>query len=176
MITLVILSMIVLAGYTAAVCIKTKGIPYSISATYYSLNHKLIFGACMTMTAMFLFPAVWELSTTFTMRLLSISACAGLIGVGLAPDFRDSWVNKIHCWSAALTLVSSQLWVGCTSFWWILIFAWLSFTTWVLYYTITHSDFFRGNVSVIGSKPMFWCEVAAVSDTYITIFLIMYFM
>ena len=38
----------------------------------------------MALTAMFLFPVIWEMSTTFTMRLLAIAACIGLIGVGLA--------------------------------------------------------------------------------------------
>ena len=36
----------------------------------------------MALTAMFLFPVIWEMSTTFTMRLLAIAACIGLIGVG----------------------------------------------------------------------------------------------
>ena len=30
---LTIISMLVIAAYTAAVCVKTKGVPYSISAT-----------------------------------------------------------------------------------------------------------------------------------------------
>lgn len=42
---LLIISFLVIAVYTAAVCIKAKGVPYSISATYYTLDHKLIFGA-----------------------------------------------------------------------------------------------------------------------------------
>ena len=103
---LLIISFLVIAVYTAAVCIKAKGVPYSISATYYTLDHKLIFGASMALTAMFLFPVIWEMSTTFTMRLLAIAACIGLIGVGLAPDFKDTWINRIHCGSAALTLLS----------------------------------------------------------------------
>ena len=93
---LLIISFLVIAVYTAAVCIKAKGVPYSISATYYTLDHKLIFGASMALTAMFLFPVIWEMSTTFTMRLLAIAACIGLIGVGLAPDFKDTWINRIQ--------------------------------------------------------------------------------
>lgn len=42
---LTIISMLVIAAYTAAVCVKTKGVPYSISATYYYLEHKLWFMA-----------------------------------------------------------------------------------------------------------------------------------
>ena len=48
---LLIISFLVIAVYTAAVCIKAKGVPYSISATYYTLDHKLIFGASMALTA-----------------------------------------------------------------------------------------------------------------------------
>lgn len=62
---LLIISFLVIAVYMAAVCIKAKGVPYSISATYYTLDHKLIFGASMALTAMFLFPVIWEMSTTF---------------------------------------------------------------------------------------------------------------
>lgn len=166
--TLVIISMLIIASYTAAVCIKTKGVPYSISATYYALDHKLWFGASMALTAMFLFPVVWELSITFTMQLLAITACIGLIGVGLAPDFKDAWINKIHCRSAALTLIASQLWVGCTSYWWLLIPVWLLFIVYAISGMIKRST---GNLwqDFVSTKPMFWVEIAALSATYATI-------
>lgn len=166
--TLVIISLAIIASYTAAVCCKAKGVPYSISATYYSLDHKLIFGACMSLTALFLFPSVWELSTSCTMRLLAMAACIGLIGVGLAPDFKDEWINKIHCGSAALTLISSQLWVGCTPYWWVLIPVWLAF---IVYTVIGMSKRVTGNLwrDFVSTKPMFWCEVAALSTTYLAV-------
>lgn len=160
--------MLIITSYTIAVCIKTKGVPYSISATYFSLKHKLIFGTCMCLTAMFLFPVVWELSTTFTMQLLSVAACIGLIGVGLAPDFRDDWINKIHCGSATLTLISSQLWVGCTSYWWVLLPVWGIY----LVYTIISIARQKEGVFVykfIETKPMFWVEIAALLATYLAI-------
>ena len=165
-----IISLLIITAYTTAVCIKQKGIPYSISATFYKLEHKLIFGASMCLTALFLFPVVWELSTTFTMRLLAIAACIGLIGVGLAPDFRDEWINKIHCGSAALTLISSQLWVGCTPYWWLLIPIWLAF---IVYTVVGMSKHVTGSLwrDFIAAKPMFWCEVAALGSTYLTVFL-----
>lgn len=168
--TLVIISMLIIVAYTTAVCIKQKGIPYSISATYYALEHKLFFGASMCLTALFLFPAIWELSTTFTMRLLAILSCIGLIGVGLAPDFKDAWINKIHTGSATLTLVSSQLWVGCTSFWWILIPVWLAFIT---YITISITKQKQGVFlyKFLRTKPMFWVEIAALSSTYLAVLL-----
>lgn len=165
--TLVIISILIIASYTGAVCIKTKGIPYSISATYYALDHKLIFGACMTLTALFLFPVAWELSTTFTMRLLAIAACTGLIGVGLAPDFKDKWTNKIHCGSAALTLISSQLWVACT-LWILLVPIWGLFIIYTLIYMYKHPapNLYKCFVS---SRPMFWCEIASLITFFATI-------
>lgn len=170
MVTLVIISLLIIAGYTTAVCIKTKGIPYSISATYYTLHHKLIFGACMTLTAMFLFPVVWELSTSFTMQLLAVAACAGLIGVGLAPDFKDTWINKVHCTSAAATLICSQLWVALTPIWWVLIPVWTLYIVYTVWYMAKHvtdsiiSDFIR-------SRPMFWTEIAALTALFATVFI-----
>lgn len=171
MITLLLLSIFTMAGYTAAVCIKTKGVPYSISATYYALDHKLIFGACMALTALFLFPVVWELSDTFTMKTLAVAACVGLIGVGLAPDFKDAWINRIHCGSAALTLVSSQLWVGCTPAWWVLVLTWSAY----LVYTCVSISKQKEGVFMykfIQTKPMFWVEICALTSVYFSLAII----
>lgn len=171
MVTLVIISLLIIAGYTTAVCLKTKGIPYSISATYYTLDHKLIFGASMCLTAMFLFPVVWGLSTTLIMQLLAIAACAGLIGIGLAPDFKDSWINKVHCTSAAITLICSQLWVALTPIWWVLIPVWILYIVYTVWYMAKHvtdsiiSDFIR-------TRPMFWTEIAASTSFFTTVFCI----
>ncbi|MCL3854715.1 glycosyl transferase [Parabacteroides sp. GYB001] len=122
----------------------------------------------MCMTAMFLFPVVWDISTTFTMQLLAIASCVGLIGVGLAPDFRDDWINKIHCGSATLTLISSQLWVDCTPAWWVLIPIWLAF---IMYIVIAMSKHVTGNMwsDFISTKPMFWVEITALLSTFISL-------
>lgn len=162
------ISMLIIASYTASMCIKQKGVPYSISVTFYKLDHKLIFGTCMCFTAMFMFPVVWELSTTFTMQLLSVAACIGLIGVGLAPDFKDAWVNKIHCGSAALTLIASQLWIGCTPHWWVLLPVWLIYLAYTIIFIIRQKE----GVFIykfLQTKPMFWVEIAALLATYLAI-------
>lgn len=43
---LITLSLMVIATYTG-IMVQREGIPYSISATYYSLKHRLWFGATM---------------------------------------------------------------------------------------------------------------------------------
>ena len=51
MIGLIIMSMLVIAAYTAAVCVKQGGIPSSISATFYKLEHPHWFMATTWLTA-----------------------------------------------------------------------------------------------------------------------------
>ena len=68
MIWLVILSMLVMAAYTAAVCIKQKGVPYSISATFYAIEHKGWFRFAMWVCPALLMPAISEVSRTHSWR------------------------------------------------------------------------------------------------------------
>lgn len=82
---LTIISMLVIAAYTAAVCVKTKGVPYSISATYYYLEHKLWFMATMWLTAGLLMPAILEVSKPNT-EWVAFLSCAGMFFVGSAPN------------------------------------------------------------------------------------------
>lgn len=165
--TYIILAILLIAGYTAGVCIKEKGIPYSISATYFAIKHKLAFGSCMVITGMLMMHVMLSLSTTLTMNILAMLSCIGLAGVGLAPDFRDKWTNKIHCTSAAITLICSQLWIAYTPVWWFLLPAWM---TYLIYTGITiHKQ--KEGVFVykfLQTKPMFWVEVTAISAETIT--------
>lgn len=165
---LVIISIVILSAYITAVCIKTKGIPYSISATYYTIAHKMAFGWCMIIPAMLLFTVIWDLSPTFITKLLAILACAGLVGVGLAPDFRDNWINKVHCTSATVTLLASQLWVACMSAWQLLIPLWGLFILYTLIYMYNRpaSSLY---VRFVSSRPMFWCEIASLISFITTI-------
>ncbi len=124
--TLVIISLLVIASYTAAVCIKQKGIPYSISATFYKLKHSYWFMAAMWSTAGLLMPAVLDISKPGT-EFLAFLACAGMIFVGAAPNFKEEMEGKVHMSGAVICVVASQLWVGCTSIWWVLIPVWIGF-------------------------------------------------
>ena len=162
---LLIISFLIITAYTAAVCIKTKGVPYSISATYYALDHKLIFGASMALTAMFLFPVVWVLSTTFAMRLLAIAACIGLIGVGSAPNFKDNYESKVHTAGAITCIAGSQLWIALN--FWPMLLVWLAY---VGYTALSIAKEKEGTFwyKFYQSKPMFWIEIAALLSTYFT--------
>ena len=52
--------MLIIAAYTTAVCIKQKGIPYSISATFYAIEHKGWFRFTMWACPMVLMPAILD--------------------------------------------------------------------------------------------------------------------
>lgn len=165
----IILSIITIISYTLAVCLKNREIPYSISATFYTLQHKFWFAICMIATSIFLFFPALDISTENTQFLVFLS-CIGLFGVGLAPDFKDKWINKIHCTSATITILCSQIWVLLSSTWWILIPIWFIYITNTIV-GITKSKNQKVIDRFISTKPMFWCEIAALVCTYATVIL-----
>ena len=165
MIYLIILSMLLIASYTAAVCIKGKGVPSSISATFYALDHKLWFGATMWLTAGLLMPAILEV-TPESYQFTAFLACAGMMLVGVAPNFREGIERPIHIVGAILCLVFSQVWVGLTCPWFLLV--WIVYVIYTVVMMARHvsdralSDFLR-------TKPMFWVEVTALVTTYMVL-------
>lgn len=160
---LTILSALLIATYTAAVCIKGKGVPYSISETYYKIEHKLWFGATMVFTACLLMPAILEV-TPGSYQFTAFLACAGMIATGIAPNFREGIERKIHTTGAVLCLVFSQVLVGLTYPWMLLV--------WVGYLAYTAIGLWRNWTgyfisSFLATKPMFWVEITALASTYV---------
>ena len=138
--------MLIIASYTAAVCIKQKGVLASISATFYRLEHKNWFMATTWLTAGLLMPAILEVSRPDT-EFLAFLACAGMFLVGAAPNFKEDFEGDIHELGAICCIVGSQLWVM---------------------FNVSDSviaDFYR-------TKPMFWVEIAALLATYMSVFIL----
>lgn len=165
MIWLVILSMLVIAAYTAAVCVKQGGVPASISATFYKLEHKHWFMVTTWFTAWLLMPAILEVSKPDT-EFLAFLSCIGMLMVGVAPNFKDEFEGKVHTAGAILCIAGSQLWVACNCPWCLTV--WLAYIIYTLAMMPRHvsdsiiTDFLR-------TKPMFWIEIAALSATYASI-------
>lgn len=164
---LTIISMLIIAAYTVAVCVKQKGIPYSISATFYKLDHPYWFMATMWLTAGVLMPVILEVSKPDT-EWMAFIACTGMFLVGAAPNFKDGFEGKVHTAGAVLCLAGSQLWVIFNCPWALMI--WLVWLVYTVIYMSWHvsdsiiSDFLR-------ARPMFWVEVVALVATYLAIFL-----
>lgn len=168
MIYLVLISMMIIATYTAAVCIKQGGVPNSISATFYKLAHPYWFMATMWLTAGLLMPAILEVSKPNT-EFLAFLACAGMFMVGAAPNFKDEFEGKIHTAGAIMCIAGSQLWVMFNCGWCLMV--WAAYLIYTIVMMTRHvsdsiiSDF-------LYTKPMFWVEIAALTATYLSIFIL----
>ena len=162
---LVILSVLCITAYTAAVCIKIKGIPSSISATFYKLDHKLWFGAAMWLTAGLLMPAILEV-TPDCYQFTAFLACVGMFMVGVAPNFREGMEKKVNMTGAILCILFSQVWVLLTCPWMLSVWlAYLAYTAWGM------KKHWKGNFisAFLLTKPMFYVEVIALFSTYVTL-------
>lgn len=159
---LLIISFLIIAAYTAAVCIKQKGVPYSISATFYAIEHKWWFRFTMWACPMMLMPAILEASKPGT-EFLAFLALAGMIVVGCFPDYKaDKFQHRGHVAGATMAVLFSQLWIAFNNPWLLLIWAvWLIYTVVYMFRHVSDSmisDFIR-------TRPMFWVEVAALIAT-----------
>lgn len=163
MILLVLMSFILIAGYVFAMIKKMKEIPYSISDTYYALTHKFWFGLCMIGSGALLLPAAFEASTENSWFLVFLSV-VGMAILGVSPNFKGSQ-KTAHCIGAAMSLIFSQIWVGCNSWYWLLL--WAGF---IAYMAISMSEHWTGNFisDFIKRKPMFWIEVISLLTVYLT--------
>ena len=166
---LIILSILCIAAYTAVVCIKFKGVPSSISATFYSLEHKLWFGATMWLTAGLLMPAILEV-TPDCYQFTAFLACTGMFLVGAAPNFRDGFDKKVHISGAALCIVFSQVWVTLVCPWMLLV--WVAY---LIYTALMMKKHWKGNFisAYLLTKPMFWVEITALLATYVALFILL---
>ena len=162
---LTLLSLGCILVYTLSVCVQCKGVPYSISETFYKLDHKLWFGATMWLTAGLLMPAILEV-TPESYQFTAFLACAGMMLVGVAPNFREGIERPIHIVGAILCLVFSQVWVGLTCPWFLLV--WIVYVIYTVVMMARHvSD--RALSDFLQTKPMFWVEVTALVVTYMVL-------
>lgn len=167
MIYLVLLSIVIIAAYVTAVCIKGKGVPNSISATFYALEHKLWFGATMWLTAGLLMPAILEMSSEPS-EWAAFLACGGMLLVGVSPNFQEDLEGHVHTIGAIMCLLFSQLWVAFNDPWFLMV--WIGYVIPTIYYTIKD---YQGSLkeAFMGTKPMFWLEIFALISTYAAILL-----
>ena len=93
MTVLTILSLFTILAYTVTMVIK-EGVPYSVSDTYYSLEHKWAFSLSVILSALLLMPSAFQASSEsseFLVFLFTLGQCL----VGTAPHFKG-WQHKLH--------------------------------------------------------------------------------
>ena len=165
---LTLLAFVCILSYTLAVCLKFKGIPNSISATFYKLEHPYLFCATMWITAGFLMPAILDISKPGT-EWMAFLGCAGMLMVGAAPNFIDDLEGNVHTAGAVLCLAGSQLWVAFNCPWVLLL--WIGYIIYtIIMMSVSVSYNFISNF--LRTKPMFWVEVTALVSTYLTILIL----
>lgn len=178
---LTLLSLGCILAYTLSVCIKFKGIPNSISASFYSLEYKYWFRFTMWVAPFLLLPAILEISKPNT-EFLAFLAIVGMIIVGCFPDYvNDRFAQKGHEAGAIITMVFSQTWVGFNYPY--LLALWFFYIVGTMYFILKHVDdvleaygYTRWNDFVDGfffAKPLFWVEVTCILSTFASVILIL---
>lgn len=158
---LILLSIAVILTYVG-VMVKRNGIPYSISDTYYSLEHKLWFGFTMTATALLLMPALLS-ATPESYQFTAFLMCGALLFVGAAPNFKAGMDRPVHIAATVIAALNSQIWTALTCPWMLLV--WIA---WILYVGVRLKQVWNGNLwySFVLCKPLFWAEVIAFGMVY----------
>lgn len=162
---LILLSLIIILTYVGIMIYKNKSIPYSISDTFYSLEHKDWFGFSMVATALSLMPSILDF-TPGNYQFLAFLMCAGLIFVGAAPNFKKGIDRPVHIAGASIAGLCSQIWVILTQPY--ALFLWIPFLIGV---GIKMKKGWDGNLwsSLTKCKPLFWSEAIAFTTTYIAL-------
>lgn len=160
---LVLLSFLIIAIYMGVMIQREKEVPYSISATYYLLKNRFWFGICMISCGLLLLPSAFIASTEDSHFLVFLSV-VGMVILGVSPNFKTE--QKVpHAVGACMSLIFSQIWVGCNVWYWLLL--WVSL---IVYVIVSMKKNWNGNfiVSFINRKPMFWVEIVSLLTVYIT--------
>lgn len=97
-------------AYIVYSMVKAKGVPESLSATYYILGERgWIFQAVMFSVGVLLFPVWLELSELHRQWAVFLS-CGGLVFVGAAPAFRIELEGAVHYSAAVVCCLCAVTW------------------------------------------------------------------
>lgn len=167
MITLILISLLTIATYTAIVTIKS-GIPYSISETYYRLNNKKWFTFVMLFTAITLLPAALDNSSENSQFLIFLSV-AGMGVVGLSPNFIHGEKSEqiAHYIGSGMLLIFSQCWVGCNLPW--VLTLWIVYVMWIIFNYNKSSPEQNFYNRLVITKPVFYAELIVMITVYLTV-------
>ena len=164
-----IISALIFAIYTTVVIYKTGGIPYSISETYYRLEHPKWFSACLGLCGFtFFVSAVGR--TPENIQFLVFLALLGMITITISPRFKDKKGGIVHYCGTALLLLSTQAWVACTNPW--LLIIWLLPIAYIVRHVMADnvkSDLWSKIVYV---RPAFWIEITGFIIIFINMILL----
>lgn len=164
----IVLAIIILLGYTISLCIKGGRIPSSLSASVFNLptNKRWIWTVVLySVYFLVLYPvdilpysvSILDKASENT-RFLIFIAVAALAFVGAAPLVKDKTdlAYKVHCVSAVISAVASQIFLGFNN--WIILLLWIPFIfAFSIYY----------NKKANFRTKVFWAEQVCFSGIFV---------
>lgn len=153
---LIFISLLVTVAYLTYT-IKLFGVPWSISETYYKLEkHKkgsgILFTAWAWLASIPLLIAWLDKADGTPYQFLPFLACASLMFVGAAAQFKEKLTDMVHYISAGICVAAALIWTVLVGCWYIP--------------AITFA--ICAGIALKYQKWMFWIEIAALTAIYIT--------
>jgi cation transport ATPase len=162
----IVTSIIILLGYTIALCIKGGGVPSSLSASVFDLPKSkrwiwtvMLYAVCFCVLVPFGSGGVSFLDkVSENSQFLVFIAIAALAFVGAAPLVADKTdlAYKVHCVAAVVCAVCSQLVLTFNQPW--LLFCWFPFVVAFVYMWAAHFAW---------RTKTFWAEMVCFGSTFI---------
>lgn len=143
------IAVLMAAAYLGYAIKKNKGVPDSISATAYAVDHPIIFTLGLLSQCILMLPALIERSSTNT-QFLAFLAIIGLGMVGMSPNYKEE--NKLqHYLGAGIAAVGSQLLIALNKP--------ILLSTWGLFLPIAALTKFKNST--------FWAELVCLINMYL---------
>lgn len=162
----IVLAIIILLGYTIALCWKGGGVPSSLSASVFDLPKGqrwiwtvVLYAVCFCVLVPFGSGGVSFLDkVSENTQFLAFIAIAALAFVGAAPLVADKTdlAYKVHCVAAVVCAVCSQLVLVFNQPW--LLFCWFPFVVAFVYMWAAHFAW---------RTKTFWAEMVCFGSTFI---------
>ena len=162
----IIIAIIILLGYTIALCVRRGGVPSSLSASVFDLPQSkrwiwtvMLYAVCFCVLVPFGSGGVSFLDkVSENTQFLAFIAIAALAFVGAAPLVTDKTdlAYKVHCGAAVVCAVCSQLVLVFNQPW--LLFCWFPFVVAFVYMWAAHFAW---------RTKTFWAEMVCFGSTFI---------
>lgn len=155
MVAILILSSVLSLSFLCYSAWISKGIPVSISDTYYLLGEKgWIFQLVMIVIAVTLYQ-VWVNACSIELIGFAFASCASLIFIAIAPSFRLPLEGKVHYISASVCCICSVIWQILEGIWDVTL--WFSVIGFML-------------IFIDKSKWCWWLECSVISSLIFNLF------
>lgn len=151
---LAFISFAIISIYLIAYVI-TRGLPTSISVTYYHTESKFLFPAVTALCAVLAWVPLIQV-TPENIQFLAFLICGSIVFVAASPAFKDELVGKVHTGAAVI--------LGLAALAWIIVASGIPYAT-ILGVIIG---------VVLRRNFVFWLEGGILIDIYVNLFVLLH--